>query len=63
MDFALNNLQWLICQKTKPNMFATTYIYIYNYMSTDMLVPTCICIIASKFVHLEKKEFTVSDDI
>ena len=29
-DLALNNLQWLICHKTKPNQ--TIYIYIYIYI-------------------------------
>ena len=27
MDLALNNLQWLICHKTKPNQ--TNYLYVY----------------------------------
>ena len=33
-DFALNNLQWLICHKTqtKPNPIYSIYIYIYIYI-------------------------------
>ena len=32
-DLALNDLQWLICQKTKPNQTKSyiSYIYIYIY--------------------------------
>ena len=32
-DLALNNLQWLICQKTQPNQIIyILYIYIYIYI-------------------------------
>ena len=45
MDLALNNLQWLICHKTKPNktklivLIQPIYIYIYIYKvnKSDMM--------------------------
>ena len=32
MDLVLNNLQWLICHKIKPNQTKYTYIYIHIYI-------------------------------
>ena len=40
-DLALNNLQWLICHKTKQNKLATN-------IDTDMLAPTRTCKFHSK---------------
>ena len=40
MDLALNNLQILICHKTKQTN--QTYIYIYIYMRASLCV--CVCV-------------------
>ena len=47
MDLALNNLQWLICYKTKPNqslslsLSLSLYIYIYIYI-LYAIIKTCM---------------------
>ena len=42
MDLALNNLQWLICHKTKPNqtkpkIYTFPFVYSYVYVSIAYL--------------------------
>ena len=41
-DLALNNLQWLIFHKTKPNQIIYIYIYIYIYICVCVCV--CVCV-------------------
>ena len=51
MDLALNNLQWLICHKTKPNLTRTVPRrgkWLVTYMLTsDSYDLTCFCILDS----------------
>ena len=35
-DLALNNLQWLICYKTKPNQTKPNYIYLIYMYKEDL---------------------------
>ena len=35
-DLALNNLQWLICQKTKPNQLLKYYSHLIEYQSLGL---------------------------
>ena len=44
-DLPVNNLQWLICHKTKPNLITSKWMHIYNmyacecaYMHTNIHV-------------------------
>ena len=40
-DLALNNQQWLICHKTKPNqVFFYCYVFFYFYSVVQYTVPT-----------------------
>ena len=35
-DFALNNLQWLVCHKTKPNHIYLIYMYKEDFASNNL---------------------------
>ena len=52
-DFVLNNLQWLICHKTKPKRLFFMYIHSFStlHMSFPLLViQTLMKIMASQFL-------------
>ena len=38
LDLALNNQQWLICHKTKPNQTYLILIILYKYMVSSILI-------------------------
>ena len=40
-DLALNNLKWLICYKTQPNLTKTCLYLIYMY-EEDLALPTMV---------------------
>ena len=47
MDLALNNLQWLICHKTKPNrnsghfFYESEYLALLKHKKEDLCYPDC----------------------
>ena len=54
MDLALNNLQWLICHKTKPNLYIVyvcTYIYIYILYTYVCIYVHCIYIYIYIYIY------------
>ena len=37
MDLALNELEWLICHKTKPHQIIINYLKLYNCVQTKFI--------------------------
>ena len=43
MDLALNNIQWLICHKTKPNQTKQNHIYLIHMYKEDLALNNLQC--------------------